>query len=89
MISKSALENLYKVYHAATAEFRAIGRAGWAESLHGDFGHELSAVDSWYDDGARNDERPDYSPTMADLNYYLKRYGYKGVGGKNPRVIKL
>jgi hypothetical protein len=89
MISQSALNNLYKVYEAATAEFRAIGQAGWAEALHEDFGHELSAVDSWYDEGARGDERPYYSPSMADLNYYLRKRGYKGVGGKTPRVVTI
>lgn len=89
MISQSALNNLYAVYHAATTHFRSIGKPGWAEALHEDFGHELSAVDAWYDEGARADERPDYSPSMADLNYYLRKRGYKGVGGKTPRVVSL
>lgn len=89
MLSKSALENLYKVYYAATATLRAGGQDGAAERLFEDFGHELTAWDSWYDDGARADERPDYSPTMAGLNAELKRYGLKGIGGRNPRVVKL
>jgi hypothetical protein len=47
------------------------------------------AWDVWYDEGARADERPDYSPTLAALNGELKRYGLRGVGGKTPRVVKL
>lgn len=89
MLTKSALENLYRVYLAATSALRAEGKDGEAERLFEDFGHELTAWDSWYDDGAEPDERPDYRPTMAELNRELKRYGYKGIGGKNPRVVKL
>lgn len=89
MISQSALNNLYAVYLAATAEFRSIGQPGWADALTDDIGHELISIDVWYDEGADPDERPDYSPSMADLNYVLAKHGYKGVGGKNPRVVKL
>lgn len=89
MITQSALNNLFAVYHAATELFRSTGRDGWADSLTDDIGHELISLDVWFDEGADPDERPDYSPTMADLNYYLAKLGYKGIGGKNPRVVKL
>jgi hypothetical protein len=89
VVTRTALENMYKVVHKATAEFERIGQPGWSNALHEDFTHELSAWDSWYDDGEDPRERPDYSPTMRDLNYFLAKRGYKGIGGKNPRVVKL
>lgn len=89
MVSKSALNNMYRAYSAASKTLRDAGMGGAADRLFEDFGHELTAWDSWYDDGARPEERPDYAPTMANLNFELKRYGYRAVGGKNPRVVRL
>jgi hypothetical protein len=89
VLSRKTLENLYAVYFKATTEFRAIGKEDWAERLHEDFGHELTAWDSWYDDEQDPHQIPDYRPTMADLNHELKKHGYRGVGGKHPRVVKL
>lgn len=88
-LSMSALNNMYKAYYAATEELRSIGEPGYADRLHENFGHELTAWDAWYGDGEDPDQIPDYRPTMADLNYELKQYGYKAIGGKNPRVVKL
>jgi tRNA U34 5-methylaminomethyl-2-thiouridine-forming methyltransferase MnmC len=90
MVTQKRLEALYTVYYKATEALRQDGQEGHAERLHEDFGHELSAWDAWYGDGQDPHERPDqWNPTMADLNYELKKYGFKAIGGKNPRVEKL
>lgn len=88
-LSQTTIENLYSVYYAATDEFRRIGQPGLADRLFEVYGHELTAWDAWYGDGEDPDEMPEYRPTMADLNAELRPLGYKGIGGKNPRVIKL
>lgn len=90
MVTRKQIENLYKVYYAATEEFRRIGFPGRSEVIHENFMHEVAAWDAWYDNGEDPHERPDeYRPTMSDLNYWLGKFGYKGIGGKNPRVVKL
>ena len=90
MVTRKTLEALYTVYYKATEALRQDGQAGHAERLHEDYGHELSAWSAWYDNGEYADERPDeYRPTLAGLNAELKGYGFKAIGGKNPRVVKL
>lgn len=90
MVTRKAIENMYAAYHEATAKLREDGKEGHADNLFETFGHELSAWDAWYDDGSYPEERPDeYKPTMASLNVELKEYGYKAIGGKNPRIVSV
>lgn len=89
MISKARIENIYRVVIAAKDEFERIGQPGWCDRLTENFSHELSAWEVWYEESEDPRDMPTYTPTMADLNHELAKYGYKGIGGKNPRVVKL
>lgn len=88
-----AIDNLYKIYDKAREVADETGDERLREYLSDEINPWLHSWMVWEESGSDPRERPSNEyrpvPSVAALNKELAFVGYKGRGGKNPKVWKI